>query len=605
MRKLLCLIQVDLPLFLVVILVSGNGFASTNLALTGTATQSSTAFSGAPERAIDGNTSGVYSDGSVTHTSQESKPYWDLDLGSIVNIDTIKIYNRTDGCCSHRLKNFYVFVSDVPFVDTNHDHVRDQSGVQSTLYSGTAPAQLDFPINRTGRYVRIHHKGSNNFLSLAEVQVIGDDQNPMAELPLSVQASVDPNVMLLIDTSGSMHNVIWHEDYDPTTTYDNWLDFTSEYSNYSPPYNTTTHKNARLSNIRLYMLSECSTNNYFYGVRNGIGKCIKLPDPVGDEKTIYIRNYLNYLFTTYDDDDDLSTVIPNDLRMDVAIDVSKDIVNETNGVRFGVSRFFAGYDDDDNSGRGGTISQGCTNNKSLVIDKIDTYAPDNNTPLAEAFYEITRYFRGMSSYYHTNTTYQSPIEYRCQKNFAIVLTDGLPTRDQQFPANDQDDPNGLLPNWDGLAPATADVITQIYPQYSDGHGAGFGGREAETLYLDDMAKFAYDIDMRKTGNDEEGESFNDLDFPKQNLETYTVGFSLNVQMLRDAAEYGHGAYYSANNGNQLRAALQSAINDVKNKTSNTAAPVATSSFKLFGGHKTFSIELQQRKLDRGFKSLRD
>ena len=38
-------------------------------------------------------------------------------------------------------------------------------------------------------------------------------------------------------------------------------------------------------------------------------------------------------------------------------------------------------------------------------------------------------------------------------------------------------------------------------------------------------------------------SWDAADFPKQNMLTYTVGFTTTQQMLSDAASYGHGAYY--------------------------------------------------------------
>jgi type IV pilus assembly protein PilY1 len=55
------------------------------------------------------------------------------------------------------------------------------------------------------------------------------------------------------------------------------------------------------------------------------------------------------------------------------------------------------------------------------------------TPLAETLYEVTRYFRGLSSEYNDGVSYTSPIQYRCQKSFVIVITDGYPTQDASFP----------------------------------------------------------------------------------------------------------------------------------------------------------------------------
>lgn len=65
-----------------------------NVAPQGKATQSSTAYAGPPEYAIDGNTSGQYEMKSVTHTETESDPWWQVDLGSEFPIQKISIWNR-------------------------------------------------------------------------------------------------------------------------------------------------------------------------------------------------------------------------------------------------------------------------------------------------------------------------------------------------------------------------------------------------------------------------------------------------------------------------------------------------------------------------------
>ena len=44
----------------------------------------------------------------------------------------------------------------------------------------------------------------------------------IADTPLFIGAAVDPNVMLLVDTSGSMDNIIWASGYDNTLTYPDW-----------------------------------------------------------------------------------------------------------------------------------------------------------------------------------------------------------------------------------------------------------------------------------------------------------------------------------------------------------------------------------------------
>ncbi len=82
-----------------------------NIALNGVASQSSTAFGSVPGRAIDGDTSGVWKNGSVTHTEVEKDAYWQVTLDSDQYIGNIRIFGRTD-CCADRLSNYTVLVFD-------------------------------------------------------------------------------------------------------------------------------------------------------------------------------------------------------------------------------------------------------------------------------------------------------------------------------------------------------------------------------------------------------------------------------------------------------------------------------------------------------------
>ncbi len=84
-----------------------------NLALRKPAIQSSTADSGKSGAglAVDGNTSGKYSDSSISHTNQERNPWWEVDLGEICNIQEIRIFNRTDGV-ENRLIGIKITISN-------------------------------------------------------------------------------------------------------------------------------------------------------------------------------------------------------------------------------------------------------------------------------------------------------------------------------------------------------------------------------------------------------------------------------------------------------------------------------------------------------------
>jgi hypothetical protein len=142
-------------------------------------------------KAVDGNTDGNFFNGSVTHTQCGNQDWWQVDLGSVSDITTIRLWNRTD-CCADRLANFYVFVSDVPFTSTTLSTTLTQSGVSHYYHPNAVALNTSFTINRKGRYVRVQLSGQN-CLSLAEVQVLGcaGSVDPCIAAP-SVGGTVSP-----------------------------------------------------------------------------------------------------------------------------------------------------------------------------------------------------------------------------------------------------------------------------------------------------------------------------------------------------------------------------------------------------------------------------
>lgn len=158
-----------------------------------TAIQSSTgtwgSITGHASRAIDGNTSGVWGSGSVSHTLYNGHAWWQIDLGEIKFIDTILLWNRTD-CCANRGANFHVFVSDVPFTGApTIANAQAQAGVTDYYITGQMGRPTTITVGRTGRYVRMQLVNPN-YLQLGEVQIIGDDP-VTADPKLDVVKSAD------------------------------------------------------------------------------------------------------------------------------------------------------------------------------------------------------------------------------------------------------------------------------------------------------------------------------------------------------------------------------------------------------------------------------
>lgn len=115
--------------------------------------------------------------------------------------------------------------------------------------------------------------------------------------------------------------------------------------------------------------------------------------------------------------------IPTDYRINVARDVSNDLVANNRALRIGLATF--NPPNFSNSGPGGYIARAISDlspvsgsvtqtqansNYSALINAINALGAVANTPLAESYYEVTRYFRGMAPYYNsTPATYTSPI----------------------------------------------------------------------------------------------------------------------------------------------------------------------------------------------------
>jgi len=389
-----------------------------------------------------------------------------------------------------------------------------------------------------------------------------------SDSPLLSAAAVPPNVMLLIDDSGSMNSIIYAAGFDPTADRTPARQCNALLG-LCLSSSTITGDTIFLSSLPT---SGCSGGAYAFYNNSLAPLCLRLPDPVGGGNTRYSGDYISYVFglAINNGTRDFTTgAIPNDYRINVARNVSTALVSSNRTLRIGLSTFNPATSN--NSGNGGFIARAISDlapvsgsvtqaqadtNYNALIASINGLSAVANTPLAETYYEITRYMRGMAPYYNsTPSTYTSPIQYRCQKNYGVVITDGLPTFDRTFPTND---PLGgsRLPNWDGVN--------------NDGNNLN-GDGEGDTLYLDDIAKFAFDIDMRSTGTDAAGKSWNAVDFPKQNMNTYTVGFAADNDMLSDAASYGQGKYYQATDSTGLNAVLSSALSDITSKAGSGGA----------------------------------
>ncbi|MDY0184273.1 MAG: PilC/PilY family type IV pilus protein [Desulfuromonadaceae bacterium] len=294
-------------------------------------------------------------------------------------------------------------------------------------------------------------------------------------------------------------------------------------------------------------------------------------------------------------------------RMAVAKEVVANLIHANhNDVNFGLMAFNTAYAVGPNDewkyknvswyGNGGFIIAECGADIAALIggyepgDTMDHKAQtgfgavgslgcDTNTPLAETLAEAGLYFAGKQSWFNgaatgegyplgqytfdctekdsgcQNYNSSSPIKWRCQKNYIILVTDGEPTRD------------------DNKFATTNYIIDKKVTKSDQGDN---------TSYLDDVAEFLNQNDILPLPSSPTEVDKLRMgvagDFEDQTITTYTVGFKLDVPLLGETAKRGGGKYYTADSAAELGESLTNIITAIgENNEMFTAAAIPISS----------------------------
>jgi type IV pilus assembly protein PilY1 len=362
-------------------------------------------------------------------------------------------------------------------------------------------------------------------------------------------SQIEPNILIIFDTSGSMSN-------SPQ-----WTSFCEYDHNYSYPQPTgagipsisssTVYRKKSGVWIPLTVFKNSVSEVACSSARDGLnssGLYTGYTDSTCTKTsyTLATGNYLRWLYA------DATNTDPCRAKMDIAKDVVKGFVSTITGVRIGLMIF-------NSSNEGGHIVRdiksldesysGKTQREYLLAD-INALEPGGYTPLAETLYEGGLYFSGAASYFNSGTTYTSPIQYYCQKNYVIFMTDGMSTKDRNTILN-----------------------TAVGDQNNDkkeppGAANDPGYRSDGSDFLDDVAKKHYDSDMHSMQG-------------KQNIVTYTIGFELDMDddapqakdLLQRTATQSHGKFYTTSGAGALADAFANILNEVLAKTSSFVAPI--------------------------------
>lgn len=258
--------------------------------------------------------------------------------------------------------------------------------------------------------------------------------------------------------------------------------------------------------------------------------------------TVYDGNYLNWRANP-------QTVQMS--RNEIMRVVVNKVLNSLDNMNVGIMRF--------NSRDGGVVIEdikSLEDNRAAITDTVDNLNANGFTPLSETFYEAALYWNGLPAVYgdlineHTTDpgalastdpdVYAAPAIDVCAKNYNVLLTDGEPVEDQDTPA---------------LAPTL--------PNFASLLGRNQCSGTAEGDCLDDIAEYLSLVDM-------------DANTPGlQNVTTHTIGFSIDLPVMRATAEVSNGEYFLADDVESLTLALLEIVANINERSLSFSAPTVS------------------------------
>ena len=273
--------------------------------------------------------------------------------------------------------------------------------------------------------------------------------------------------------------------------------------------------------------------------------------PANQLYTMYDGNYLNWLQEKPEQDIK---------RIDIIKTVVKTVLGAYNDINIGLMPF--------NSNDGGPVLHAISDlntTRALFESRLDSLDGNSNSPLSETFYEGALYWNGLPAHYGElinefptdpaallssgPEVYKQPptVGGTCPRNFNIILTDGAP-------GNDGD----------------TELLAPTLPDFEAVLGRASCTYEAQGDCLDDIAEYLFKHD-------------NNLSEPGvQIVRTYGIGFLAKkdeTNLVEEATVVSGGQFYSTEDPASLVAALLSILDDITEQSLTFTSPsVAVNAF---------------------------
>lgn len=419
---------------------------------------------------------------------------------------------------------------------------------------------------------------------------VADDAELFLAIKDPLLTGAQPNILFIIDTSGSMDtDVLTQEDWNPATTFDGcfrndaiywsttneypacdsaqWFpksrnkcqasysqfdgvgSFTDELRAWRPRSNANNSRWRILSTNRNRDV-ECQSDRGIHG--DGGSETWAANGALGpwhtDNSNEPSWNTQYFLFDGNWLDWNATGGSVTKTRIEIVKQVTKQILDNVDGVNVGLMRF--------NTEEGGPVihaMEDIATAREPMKTTIEGLPSSGWTPLSETLYEAGQYYVGGNVDYGdvgpvdsvaasrigndpNGSAYLAPVNFSCQKNYIVLLTDGAPTRDTSAESK--------IEALDGFGELIGD----------DCDGSGDGS------CLDDMAEYLFESDL-------------DGSLPgQQNVTTYTIGFTVDLPLLASTASRGGGEYKLADDTATLATVLSDIVLSIKDDATTFSAP---------------------------------
>ena len=448
------------------------------------------------------------------------------------------------------------------------------------------------------------HLGVIGLLFVANISsaIAANAPGVLAQEPLQTSATAKPNILFHLDNSGSMFHIVIENTSSDTCTNASALipngstvtmSITGTGASSSPEitYGGDTRSYGNTGSTFCFV----PTGTYYSMLRTNNNTYI--------DDIAYTGEQLNWYFDTATDgtgDWDATNHKPGARdRHTIARAALKGMLNDLSNVRVGLSSF--------DGGNGASLDVEVALLTPSHISTLETAVDGISqlettpTPLGESLIDLGRYLSNTdtgtancgggstnltihpndalvaagglkkdvacTTLLDTRITVNGPITAWCQKNFAVMLTDGQPTDDRNIASDledyDQDCTAAGIAAGTHTSCDTNDGKNNVtYPSYNPSD------------HWDDVAQALFEIDLRPDLDEGGNEVLN-------NLTTYTIGFAdeqvKNHPLISQTAAQGGGSFIYAEDAANLASAFKVTLNSIIGLTSTSSAVTFNSS----------------------------